>query len=205
MFDTWLIMMRRDLLIGVYMGRKRSKHNRELNITRKRLTQRKKAMCSRIQDIQDMDLEEPLHHTATHCNTLQHAATHCNTLQHTASHCITLQHTATHADRTRPEESRLSDTATHYNPLQRTAVHCSTLQHTATHRNTLQQTRAERAVKQVDIRYTRCITIRSAWQLQSHGCTPVFQKLFLFIDPKLEQKTSKPGMLIYDLTNGGND
>ena len=32
--------------------------------------------------------------TATHCNTLQHIATHCNTLHHTASHCITLQHTA---------------------------------------------------------------------------------------------------------------
>jgi len=174
---------------------------REQKIPRKRLTQREKATCIYMQDI---DLEEPLHHTATHCNTLQHTATHCNTLQHTVTHCITLQHTATHADRTRPEESRLSDTATHYNPLQRNPAHCSTLQHAATHRNTLQQTRAERAVKQADIRYTRCNTIRSAWQLQLHGCTPVFQKLFLFIDPKLEQKTSKPGMLIYDLTNGGN-
>jgi len=35
-----------------------------------------------------------MHHTSTHCNTLQHTATHCNTLQHTATHCNTLQHTA---------------------------------------------------------------------------------------------------------------
>ena len=36
-----------------------------------------------------------VHHTATHCNTLQHNATQCNTLQHTATHCNTLQYTAT--------------------------------------------------------------------------------------------------------------
>jgi len=40
----------------------------------------------------------PLHHTATHCDTLQHTATHCSTLQHTATHCNTLQHTATHCN-----------------------------------------------------------------------------------------------------------
>jgi len=34
-----------------------------------------------------------LHHTATHCTSLQHTAPHCNTLQHTATHCNTLQHT----------------------------------------------------------------------------------------------------------------
>ena len=104
------------------MGRKRSKHNRELNITRKRLTQRKKAMCSRIQDIQDMDLEEPMHHTATHYNPLQRTAIHCNTLQSTTTHCNTLQHITIH-----------------YNALQHIATHCNTLQHTATHCNTLQQ------------------------------------------------------------------
>ena len=32
---------------------------------------------------------EPVHNTATHCNTLQHTATHCNTRQHTATICNT--------------------------------------------------------------------------------------------------------------------
>jgi len=34
-----------------------------------------------------------MHHTATHCNTLQHTATHCNTLKGTATHWNALQHT----------------------------------------------------------------------------------------------------------------
>ena len=55
-----------------------------------------------------------MHHTATHCTTLQHTATHCQT--HTATNCSTLHHTAAHC-----------------NTLQHTAAHCSTLQHTGTH------------------------------------------------------------------------
>ena len=91
-----------------------------------------------------------LHHTATHCNTLQHnvcvwhdtlthvifsGATHCNkmrdTLQHTATLCNRLHQTATHCN-------TLQHTATHYNTLRHTATHCNTQQHTATHCNTLQ-------------------------------------------------------------------
>jgi len=68
-----------------------------------------------------------LHHTATHCNTLQNTATHCNTLQHTATHCNTQWHGVSH------EPHTLQHTATHCNTLQRTATHCNTLQHTATH------------------------------------------------------------------------
>jgi len=58
---------------------------------------------------------EPLQHTASHCNTL-----HCNTLQHTA-----LQHIATHCN-------------THCYTLQHTATHCNT--QCNTHCNTLQHT-----------------------------------------------------------------
>jgi len=72
-----------------------------------------------------------LHHTATHCNTLQHTATHCNTLQHTALHCNALHHTATHY-------TTLQHPATHCNTLQHTATHCNTLHPTATHCTTLQ-------------------------------------------------------------------
>jgi len=100
-------------------------------------------------------VESELHHTATHCNTLQHTATHCNTppytsthsgyqqrdvwavieseLQHTATHCNTLQHTATHCN-------TLQHTATHFNTLPHAATHCDKLQYTAIHCNTLQHT-----------------------------------------------------------------
>jgi len=77
-----------------------------------------------------------LHHTATHCNTLQHAATHIAssmsqslsriTLHHTATHCNTLQQTATHiASSMSGSLSRIT--------LHHTATHCNTLQHAATH------------------------------------------------------------------------
>ena len=72
----------------------------------------------------------PIHHAATHCNTLQHTATHCNTVQHTTLQIYrytTLQRTATHCNTL---QHHCNTTAT---PLQHTATHCNTLQHTATH------------------------------------------------------------------------
>ena len=96
-----------------------------------------------------------LHHTATHCNTLQHTGIHRNALSnvHTDDLSATLkihpphlgrvmahhlqptqQHTATHCN-------TLQHTATRYNTLQileHTAAHCNTLQHTATYCNILQ-------------------------------------------------------------------
>jgi len=82
--------------------------------------------------ITDHELIMTLHHTASHCNsmqrtaTLQHTETHWNTLQHSATHCNTLQDTARHCN-------TLQLTATHCNTLQHTATHCNTLRHTATH------------------------------------------------------------------------
>jgi len=57
-------------------------------------------------------------------NTLHHTATHCNTLQHTATLMMmtwALQNTATY----------LQHPAPHCKALQRTATHCNLLQHTA--------------------------------------------------------------------------
>ena len=92
---------------------------------------------------------QPLHHVATHCNTMQHAATYCRfsssstaatlPLQHTTTYCNTLQHTATHCN-------TLQHTERHCNTLHTssstaaTPTHCNTLQHTATYRNTLRHT-----------------------------------------------------------------
>ena len=88
-----------------------------------------------------------VHHTATHCNTLQLAAlqhtnphlssanntaTHCNTLQHAAARCSTLQLAATRCN------SAANNMPTHCIALRHTATHCNTLQHTATRCNTLQ-------------------------------------------------------------------
>jgi len=85
-----------------------------------------------------------LHHTATHCITLQHKQTfsHGNTLHHTATHCITLQHkqTFSHGNALHHTASHCialqhKQTFSHCNTLHHTATHCSTLQHTATHSN----------------------------------------------------------------------
>jgi len=73
-----------------------------------------------------------VHHTASHCSTLQHTAAHCSTLQHTATHCST--HTAAHCN-------TLQHAATRCSTLQTTAIHCNTLHHTATHCIALQHTR----------------------------------------------------------------
>ena len=63
-----------------------------------------------------------MHHSASHCNTLQHTATHCNTLQHTATHSTSMHHSAPH--RSTPKQS---------------PTHRNTPQHTATHGNALQE------------------------------------------------------------------
>ena len=90
-------------------------------------------------------LSYTLHHSATHCSTLQLTATLCNTLHHTAAHCNTLQHTATHC-----------------NTLQHTAAHCHTLQHTATHCNTLQHTHAV-----IDSWSNLCLVVKKAFRFLS--------------------------------------
>jgi len=59
-----------------------------------------------------------IHHTATHCNTLQHTTLQHTAVHHTSTRCNMLQHTATHC------------IIPHCNTLQST-----TLQHTATHFN----------------------------------------------------------------------
>ena len=100
-----------------------------------------------------------MHHTATHCNTLQHTATalagnstcappppsatqhnasHCNN----ATHCNTLQHTAPHCNTLHQRQQATAPVLLLFrqprNTLQHTATHCSTPQHTATHCTTLQ-------------------------------------------------------------------
>ena len=80
-----------------------------------------------------------LHHTASHCNTLQHTLTHWNTLQHTVTYTNMLQHTATHC-------VTLQHSVTYCNTLQQREVHCKTerskgksrIAHFATKWNTLQ-------------------------------------------------------------------
>jgi len=81
-------------------------------------------------------LNNTLHHSVSHCNTLQHTATHealewheqpqalqvdilNDTLHHSASHCNTVHHTAPH----------LQHTAPHYNTLQHAATHEALQQH----------------------------------------------------------------------------
>ena len=75
--------------------------------------------------ITELNTQQHLTHTATHCNILQQTAKRCTT----APHCTTLHYTATHSD-------TLQHPATQDTPLQHTATHCNALQHTATHCNT---------------------------------------------------------------------
>jgi len=73
-----------------------------------------------------------LHHTSTHCNTLQHtSAKYCGTPQHSAALYNILQHTAAHCHALQQLNTL---------QLEHTATFCNTLQHTATHRHTMQHT-----------------------------------------------------------------
>jgi len=93
---------------------------------------------------------DPLHHTATHCNTFQHTATYCPAIWNRLRSCLTVGcntleqsalETAIWGVSNRPARpQRLQHTATQCNTLQHNATHCNTLQHTKTYFNILQHT-----------------------------------------------------------------